>query len=220
MIQLLELAPLAVLVTATVGFTAVGLLRRSRTFILVGVALAATLLGPKYLLPRDMSASWRGVIDIGLTVALAAFMWVAIIQEPAWLARRLGFIRRSPEWEYDVILSRLMREFNDTARAARDLDIAARQRGEQLADAERDGLRADAERILTTLRSTPAPSEGWAKLGAECVGLLELSLAHFGVPISEEVRRQFLDGDAKTTAHRDELVAEYQAEARSLFRWP
>jgi hypothetical protein len=220
MLQLLELAPLTVLVVATVGFTVVGLIRRSRTFILVGVALAASLLGPKYLLPRDMPAAWRSVIDTGLTVALAAFLWVAIVQEPAWLARRLGFIRRSREWEYDVILSGLRRDFYEKERAARDLDIAARLRGEQPPAFERDSLRADAERILATIRSTPAPSERWAALAAESVELLELSLEHFGVPIDETVRRQFLDGQAKTTAHREDLVAVYQAKASSQFRWP
>ena len=47
-----------------------------------------------------------------------------------------------------------------------------------------------------------------------------MSLEHFGVPISEEVKRQFLDGYAKTTAHREELVATYRAKAHSQFRWP
>jgi hypothetical protein len=173
-----------------------------------------------YEFPRDVPAPWRSAIRYSLIAAMIAFLWVAIIQEPAWLARRLGFIRRSPEWEYDVILSGLRRDFNDKERAARDLDIAARQRGEQPPAAERDTLRADAERILATLRSTPAPSEGWAALAAECVDLLEMSLQHFGVPISEEVKRQFLDRDAKTTAHREEVVATYRAKARSQFRWP
>jgi len=153
-------------------------------------------------------------------VALAVLLWVAIIQEPAWLARRLGFIRRSPEWEYDVMLSRLRGAFNDKERAARDLDIAARQAGERPADAEREALLSDARQILATIRSTPAPSHGWAALAAECVELLELSLEHFGLPIDDTVSRQFLEGDAKTTGHREELVAAYQARARSQFRWP
>lgn len=218
--QLLELAPLTVLVVAAVGFTTVGLIRRSRTFIIVGVALAASLLGPKYLLPSDIPASWRSVLDIGSTVALAVLIWVALVQEPVWLARRLGFIRRSPEWEYDVTLSALRRAFYEKVRAATDIGRAALERDDPPPANELEELRSDAARILATLRSTTAPTPGWAALAAECVALFELSLEHFGVPIDETVRRQFLDGGAKTTAHREELVAAYQARARSLFRWP
>ena len=164
MLQLPEFAPLTVLVVATVGFTAVGLIRRSRTFILVGVALAASLLGPKYLLPRDMPDAWRSVIDTGVTVALAAFVWVAIVQEPAWLARRLGFIRRSPEWEYDVILTGLIDDFNEKIAVARGLDEAARQRGDRPAEAGRAAVRSEARRILERLRSVTPPTNGWAAL--------------------------------------------------------
>jgi hypothetical protein len=132
----------------------------------------------------------------------------------------LGFIRRSPEWEYDVVLSGLRRDFYRKERAAVDLDIAAHKGGEAPPAAEREALRAEAERILARLRSTPTPSEDWAELATECAGLFELSLEHFGVPITVEVEREFLERDARATAKRDQLVEDYRAKARSNFRWP
>lgn len=218
--DLIERAPLAFLVAAIIAFTAVGLVRRSRVFLLSGVVVAVTLLGMVVPFPRDIPPQWRSVIRNGLIVAMVAFLWVALVQEPAWLARRLGFVRRSPDWEYDVILSGLMNDFQTKERAARDLDIAARERDEPPPATERDALRAEAEQILARLRATPTPSEGWATLAAECAELLELGLEHFGVPISEEVRREFVERDAKVSARRDRLVADYRAKARSAFRWP
>jgi len=218
--ELIRIAPLAFLIAAIVAFMVVGLVRRSRTFVLVGLVITASLVLLYYEFPPGFPAGGEIAIRYGLMLAMGAFLWVALVQGPEWLARRLGFIRRSPEWEYDVALSRLRRAFYDKERAAKALGGASLERGELPRSDDRNALRADAERILATLRSTPAPTAGWATLAAECVALFELSLAHFGGPIDEAVERQFVDGHAKTTALREKLVEAYQAKARSQFRWP
>jgi hypothetical protein len=218
--QLLRTVPLAFLIAAIAAFTLVGLVRRSRTFVLVGLVIAASLVPLYYEFPPDVPAWLEITIRYGSMVAMGAFMWVALVQEPVWLARRLGFIRRSPEWEYDVTLCRLRAAFNAAERAAVALGRASLERGEPPRPHDRDDLRAEAERILATLRATPAPTAGWATLAAECVALFELSLEHFGEPIDEAVENRFLDGDTKTTVLHEKLIAEYQAKSRSQFRWP
>jgi hypothetical protein len=218
--EVIRIAPLAILIAALVAFTIVGLVRRSRTFVLVGLVIAAWLLTLYYEFPSGFPAWLAVTIRYGSTVALGAFLGVALVQEPVWLARRLGLVRRSPEWEYDVTLCRLRQAFDDKVQAATALGRATLERGEPPRPHDRDALRADAERILTTFRATPAPTAGWATLAAECVALFELSLEHFGEPIDEVVERRFLDGHTTSTALHEKLVAEYEAKARSQSRWP
>lgn len=218
--ELPQAALVAFLIAAVAAFTIVGLVRRSRTFVLVGLVMAVALVPTLGGLPRDVPAPWRSVIGWGIVAAMIAFVWVAVIQEPVWLAYRLGFIRRSPEWEYDVVLARLLREFGALLHAAQELDIAARNRGEPPPAAKREALRAEAEAIVARIRSSEAPSEEWAVLASECVEMLEHRLQHFGVPITNAEMQQVLELDAKTTAHRDQLVADYSAKATGRFRWP
>lgn len=220
MIELFDRGLLAVILTAIAAFVAVGLIRRSRTFTLVGVAMLSWLVVLKYLLPNVMPASWRSVLWFGLTVALLGFMWVAIIQQPARLARRLGFIRRSPEWEYDVILAGLIDDFNEKIAVARGLDEAARRRGGRPAEAERATVQSEARRILERLRSVAPPTSGWADLVNEYLQLLELHMEHLGSPISEELEHRFQNLNATATLHREQLRSSYRANASSLFRWP
>jgi hypothetical protein len=218
--EVIRIAPLAFLIAAIVAFTIVGLVRRSRTFTLVGLVIAASLV-PLYVeLPPGVPAWLEVTIRYGSMAAMGGFMWVALVQEPDWLARRLGFIRRSPEWEYDVTLCRLRQAFDDKVQAATALGRATLEHGEPPRPHDRDALRAEAERVLATFRATPAPTAGWATLAAECVALFELSLEHFGEPIDEVVERRFLDGHATSTALHEKLVAEYEANARSQSRWP
>jgi hypothetical protein len=218
--DLLGVALLAILIGAIVSFIVVGFLRRSRTFVLVSFVIAASLALLYYEFPPDFHESWEFAIRYGLLVALGALLWVAINQEPAWLARRLGFTRQSPEWEYDVTLSGLRRAFYEKVRAAAEIGRVALERDEPPPANEIEELRSDAARILATLRSTSAPTPGWAALAAECVALFELSLDHFGVPIDDAVERQIQAGHARTSELREKLVAEYRFKARSQFRWP
>jgi len=217
---MLGIASLAFLIAAIAAFMIVGLVRRSRTFVLVGLVVAASLVPLYYEFPPDFPAPWEITIRYGLMLAMGAFIWVALVHEPVWLARRLGFIPRSPEWEYDVRLSRLRAAFLEKERAAIALGRASLAAGEAPRADDREALRRDAEEILATLRTTRAPTAGWAALAAECVALFELSLEHFGEPMDDSVVRRFVDGDAKTTELRKRLVAEYQAKSRSQFRWP
>ncbi|MEW5992159.1 MAG: hypothetical protein AB1736_12540, partial [Chloroflexota bacterium] len=113
-------------------------------------------------------------------MAMGAFMGVALVQEPVWLARRLGSVRRSPEWEYDVAFCRLRQAFYDKVEAATALGRASLEGGEPPRPRNRDALRADANRVLAAFRATPAPTAGWATLAGECDALFELSLEHFG----------------------------------------
>lgn len=218
--QTLERVAVALLILQAVGFAGVGLRRRSRTFVLAAGVVAATVLIIVSGFPADVPAPWRGAIRYAVIAAMTAFLWVAIIQEPAWLAYRLGFVHRSPEWEYDVLLSRLAREFTRRERSARELDVDARSRIQPPPVGKREALRTEAEQIVATIRLSKTPSEGWSILAYECVEILELRLQNFGVPITDEMRQKVLDANAKATAHRDQLVAAYRAKARSAFRWP
>lgn len=220
MLELFDRGLLAGILAAIAAFAGVGLIRRSRTFILVGVVMLTWLLVLKYLLPHVMPASWRSALWFGLTVTVLGFMWVALVQEPARLARRLGFIRRSPEWEYDVILAGLIDDFNEKIAVARGLDEAARQRGDRPADAGRAAVQSEARRILERLRSVAPPTIGWAALVNEYLQLLELHMEHLGSPISEELEHRFQNLNATATLHRDQLRSSYRANASSLFRWP
>jgi hypothetical protein len=170
--------------------------------------------------PGDVPAPWWGAIRYGLVAATLAFLWVALVQEPVWLARRLGFIRRSPEWQYDVILTGLIDDFNEKIAAATTLDITSRRNMARPSTGERDALRNEAERILTRLRSTPAPTDTWAALAAEYANLLALHIEHLGEPISLQLERHLLDLNANATSHREGLRADYRSKARSMFRWP
>lgn len=216
----LENALLALLFAAITAFAVVGLVRRSRTILLVAVTVAAALIAATLDIPGDMPRSLKTATRWGVIAVASALIWVALVQEPVWLARRLGFIHRSREWEYDVFLAGLVDEFNEKIAVARGVDQAARHRGHQPAEAERAVVQSEARRILDRLRSAAPPSNGWADLMNEYLQLLELHMEYLGSPISEELEHRFQDLNATATIHREQLRSSFRAKARSQFRWP
>ena len=146
-----------------------------------------------------------------LIAGALAVMYVALIQEPAGLATRLGFKRRSAEWEFDSALSRSIETFNRVLAVGRE----TRPSGTAF-----DALRSEAEALVRELRALPPPTPEWGKLAAGYVRLMELHVESFGRAFTEGRLAEFEGRLATLTADRERLRAAYRERATRLFKWP
>lgn len=131
-----------------------------------------------------------------------AVVSVALVGRPAWVVERLGLQdgdRR--QREFDWRLTRLIDEFNQVLRSARE----TRPEGEVL-----EALLLDAREIVRNIQDLPAPNSDWADLVSMYVTLLRIHLDEFGSPLSDDLERYFRELNGRATVRREALRVGYK----------
>jgi hypothetical protein len=186
---------------------ALGVERRSPRLVVAAGSLGVALVAATGAIPWQLPLDTERILTIGIVVLAFALGYVAIFQQPAWLAKRLGFTDLSArEFEFDWKLTRLIDEFNEVLRIAK----ATQADGE-----ERDALRLDVARILQGIQDLRPPTHGWAELVTIYMTLFRIHLDQFGSPLPENFERHFLELNEHATAQRETLRAGYARRGRS-----
>lgn len=186
----------------TIGFALVGVIRRSRTFMILAGANTIALW---------IAYSVETPIGIAVWIASFALTWIGIFHEPLWLARRLGLVRRSIPFEFDHRLGAVVNDFGDVIRRANEA---------QLSEVERDAFREEGERLLQTLRSLAPPNAEWASLAGAYEELFEIDLDGLFRGLTEEQVRRFTEVRDRLPETLESLRVAYRAEAKAQFYWP
>ena len=188
-----------------------GVIKRSRTLSVAAAASLVALFASTQRIPIQAPSAVRTVIAYALIGGACAILYVALEQEPAGLARRLGFRRRSVEWEFDRELARLVDAFN------RVLDVGRQTRpaGDRL-----DALHEEAEALVRELREFPPPTPEWQNVAEAYIRLMDLHLDSLGRAFSAEELAEYERLLADVTAERERRRAAYRERAERLFRWP
>lgn len=190
------------IIVFTAGFAAVGLIRKSRTFLVIAGGNTMAFL---------VAGVVEGIVAAVVVIAALALTWVALFQEPDRLARRLGLVRSSAEHEFDTAITGIVDRFNDVLERARE----SRPTG-----STREHLRSQAATETGALRALRPPDSSWAEVAQTISEAMEVHLHGWGEPLSDEQRTRVIELAKRADARRAELRAAYRSRDASLFRWP
>lgn len=185
----------------TLGMAAAALVKRSRGLLVATAGIGTALFAATQPMPIEAPATVKTATAYALIAAGWAIAYVAVVQEPAALARRLGLTDRRVEWEFDVALWHVVRDYNRLLGVGRD----TRPTGDDF-----HRLRAEVEALVRELRDLRAPTPEWQEVAAAYIRLMEVHLEAFGEPFDEARRREFDEVLASATAEREHLRQVYR----------